>query len=97
MLSRSVPVVKSTGGMVKRSEDTVSSFPLTESEEISQKAMSMFQFTGSRMIPIAIPILSLSKNCKLIPHSSGESLRCLSAGLAQLVEHRICNPEVAGS
>ena len=64
MLSRSVPVVKSTGGMVKRSEDTVFSFPLTESEEISQKAMFMFQFTGSRIIPIAIPILSLSKNCE---------------------------------
>lgn len=64
MLSRSVPVVRSTGGTAKRYEDTVFTFPLTESEEISQKAISMFPFIGSRIIPIAIPILSLSKNCE---------------------------------
>ena len=73
MLSRSVLVVKSTGGMVKRSEDTVFLFPLTESEEISQKAMSMFQFTGSRITPIAIPILSLSKNCKAKYNNTAEN------------------------
>lgn len=73
MLSHSVPVVKSTGGTVKRYEDTVFSFPSTEFEEISQKAMSMFQFTGSKIIPIAIPILSLSRNCEAEINNTAEN------------------------